>query len=90
MKRTPNLMTIKGDKTFKFYFFSIAEYESGLDFSVESEVLLFQDECIEMDGHISDITESNEASLYYTMNCSVHLIEEIKSNDCLVVTSFYH
>ncbi len=57
MKCTPNLVTIKGDKTFKFYFFTIAEYESGLDFSVESEVLLFQDECIEMDGHISDITE---------------------------------
>ncbi len=86
----PNLITKKGDKTFKFYFFTINEYESGLDYNVESEVLLFKGECIEMDGYISEITQSDETSLYYSMNCSVNLIEEIKSNDYLIVTSFYH
>jgi len=85
-----NLITKKGDKSFKFYFFTIAEYESGLDFSVENEVLLFQGECIEMEGYISDMTKNDETSLYYSMNCSVNLIEEIKSNDYLIVTSFYN
>ena len=86
----PNLITKKGDKSFKFYFFTIAEYESGLDYSVESEVLLFQGECIEMDGYTSDMAQEDETSLYRSMNCSVELIQEIKNNDCIIVTSFYH
>lgn len=90
MKFTPNLITTKKDKTFKFYFFTIDEYENKLSFSVENEILLFQDECIEMEGYISDMTEEDENSIYSRMNCSVECVEEIKANNCLIITSFYH
>ena len=86
----PNLITKKGDKSFKFYFFTIAEYESGLDFSVENEIVLFQDECIEMNGQTSGITKNDENSLFYTMNCSSETIDLIKSYDYVVITSYYN
>lgn len=86
----PNKITIKGDKTFNFYFFTVNEYENGLDYSVENEILLFQNECIEMNGYISNMTENDELTLYNSMNCSSNAIEKIKSNDYIIITSFYN
>ena len=86
----PNKITVKGNKTFNFYFFTVKDYENGLDYSVENEVLLFQNECIEMDGYTSDMTKNDELTLYSSMNCSTEAIERIKANDCIIITSFYN
>ena len=86
----PNFKTSKKEKTFNFYFFTTEQYDNGLDYSIENEVLLFQDECIEMNGQTSGITKNDENSLFYTMNCSSETIDLIKSYDYVVITSYYN
>jgi len=83
----PNFTTTKEDKTFNFYLIDSLTYENGLDYSVEQEVLYFEDEVIEMDGYTSDMTEDDEISLYKRMNCSSSTIELIRTSEYVIVTS---